>query len=217
MISVIIVTHNSAACVGSCLDEIASSLPDAERLVVDNASTDLSRAVAEHHGAKVTPLDKNLGFGRACNVGAGQAAHEHILFLNPDVAIGATDASLLEDLLQARDFGLNVPASTSCQFMLRERSWINETMSLSLRALRPRELPKRVPSPRAGRAPWVSGAALLVRKAEFLSVGGFDARYFLYYEDRDLSWKYRQRGLPMRTTSALVADHAGGGSSEAER
>ncbi len=214
MISVIVVTHNSAACVGSCLDAIASSLPDAERLVVDNASTDSSCAVAEHHGAKVTRLDKNLGFGRACNVGARQAIHEHILFLNPDVAIGTADARLLENLLQTPDFGLNVPVSPNCRFMLTERPWISETLSLSLRALRPRELPKRVPSPRAGRAPWVSGAALLVRKAEFLNVGGFDTRYFLYYEDRDLSWKYRQHGLPMRATSALVADHVGGGSSE---
>jgi len=61
---------------------------------------------------------------------------------------------------------------------------------------------------------WASGAALLVRRAEFLSIGGFDDRYFLYYEDRDLSWKYRQRDLPLRTTPALVADHVGGGSSE---
>lgn len=214
MISAILVTHNSAACVGSCIDAIASALPGAETLVVDNASTDSSRAVAELHGARVISLDKNLGFGRACNIGARQAWHEHLLFLNPDVVIGSADARLLEDLLQTPDFGLNVPVSTRCQFMLTERSWIHETLSLSLRALRPRELPKHVPSPRAGRAPWVSGAALLVRKAEFLSVGGFDARYFLYYEDRDLSWKYRRHGLPLRATSALVADHAGGGSSE---
>ena len=73
MISVVIVTYNSEACVGACIDALASSLPDAEILVIDNASTDDSRAVAARHGTTVVELPENVGFGRACNVGAGRA------------------------------------------------------------------------------------------------------------------------------------------------
>jgi glycosyltransferase involved in cell wall biosynthesis len=214
MLSVVIVTYNSEACVGPCLDALARWLPDAERLVVDNASADASRSIAESHGATVIGLPRNLGFGRACNIGAERAQHEHVLFLNPDVAIGWADADRLKHLMAAPAFGLLAPTSTSTRFIFSESSWIRETLFLALRALRPRELPRKVVALHAGRPVWASGAALLVRRSEFLGIGGFDPHYFLYYEDRDLSWRYRQRGLPVRTSSAIVADHVGGGSSE---
>ena len=57
-------------------------------------------------------------------------------------------------------------------------------------------------------------AMLLVSRDEFLHVGGFDPRFFLYYEDRDLSRRYRNAGLPIRTTNTILGRHAGGGSSE---
>lgn len=214
MISIVIVTHNSEACVSTCLKAVATLLPDAERLVVDNASTDGSRAAAERQGATVVGLDKNLGFGRACNIGARRARHDHILFLNPDVVIRSADVTGLHALIGESHLGLIVPTSTTAQFIFAERPWVRETLYLILKTLRPRELPRSAPSSHAGRTVWASGAALLIRKAEFLGIGGFDSRYFLYYEDRDLSWKYRERGLPLRPTSALVADHVGGSSSE---
>jgi N-acetylglucosaminyl-diphospho-decaprenol L-rhamnosyltransferase len=216
MLSVVIVTYNSESCVGACLGAVARSLPDAERLVVDNASADASRTIAESHGATVIALEENLGFGRACNVGAQRAGHEHVLFLNPDVAICSASADRLLELTAAPAFGLLVPSSTSTSFIFSERSWTRETLFLALRALRPRELPSTARALHGGRPAWASGAALLVRRSEFLGIGGFDPRYFLYYEDRDLSWKYRQHGLPLGLTVALVADHVGGGSSEVD-
>jgi GT2 family glycosyltransferase len=214
MLSAVIVTYNSEACVASCIAAFARWLPGAEILVVDNASTDASRAVAEAHGATVVGLERNLGFGRACNVGARQAAHEHLLFLNPDLAICEADPQALAELLAAPVLGLAVPTSQASTFLYPERSCKRETLFLALRALRPRELPGRTERSGATGVVWASGAALLLRRSEFLDVGGFDPSYFLYYEDRDLSWRYRRRGLPIRTTPALVADHVGGGSSE---
>jgi GT2 family glycosyltransferase len=54
---------------------------------------------------------------------------------------------------------------------------------------------------------------LLARRAEFLRLGGFDRRFFLYYEDRDLAARYRQAELPIRITTALEGAHAESGSS----
>jgi N-acetylglucosaminyl-diphospho-decaprenol L-rhamnosyltransferase len=212
MISVVVVTHNSQGCVGPCIDAVARWLPSAERIVIDNASTDDSRAVASRHGATVVELSENVGFGRACNVGVSRAREEHVLFLNPDVTIAAVDARKLADLLEVAPLGLVVPSSTS-RFTFAERSWMREAASLTLGGLRPRELPVRDPR-RGGRAEWASGAALLVRVSEFLEVGTFDARYFMYFEDRDLSRRYRRAGLPVRTTAAVIAGHSLGGSSE---
>src|SRR5271167_2648136 len=91
MLSVVIVTFNSAGCVGMCLDAVGRWLPGAETLVIDNASVDATRSIAEHHGARVVELQENLGFGRACNVGADRTELGHILFLNPDVGIRTAD------------------------------------------------------------------------------------------------------------------------------
>jgi GT2 family glycosyltransferase len=54
---------------------------------------------------------------------------------------------------------------------------------------------------------------LLIDRREFLTLGGFDERFFLYYEDRELSRRYRTAGLPIRTTEALTGRHEGGASS----
>jgi hypothetical protein len=54
---------------------------------------------------------------------------------------------------------------------------------------------------------------LLVARDEFLTLGGFDSRFFLYYEDRDLSRRYRESGFPVGTTGALCGTHEGGASS----
>ncbi len=213
MISVVMVTYNSEACVGACIDALAEWLPDAERLVIDNASTDGSRTVAERHGATVVALAENIGFGRACNVGARRAKHDYVLFLNPDVTVRGVDRSALVELFGAASFGLIVPAATST-FMFSERRWAQEMLSLTLGALRPRELPRSSPARGDGSAVWASGAVLLVRVSEFLELGGFDARYFMYFEDRELSWRYRRSGLPVGATPALVADHLEGRSSD---
>jgi GT2 family glycosyltransferase len=82
--------------------------------------------------------------------------------------------------------------------------------------LRPRELPvlpKRV-KPQDGW--WPPGALLLVAKSEFTRVGGFDPRFFLYYEDQDLARRYRAAGLPVRSTRAVRARHQRGQSSTGE-
>jgi GT2 family glycosyltransferase len=214
MISVVIVTYNSESCVGVCLGALAQWLPSAEILVVDNASMDTTRTIAECRGTTIVQLNENIGFGRACNIGAHRAEHNHILFLNPDVVIQSVEWDGLGQLLESAYLGLVVPISTSGRFMFAELSWASEALSLTLGTLLPRELPRPLRSRRSSRALWASGAALLVRRSEFLEVGGFDPRYFLYYEDRDLSWRYRESGLPVCTSPALVADHLGGGSTE---
>ncbi len=214
MISVVIVTFNSAACIGMCLDAVGRSLPGAEKVVIDNASIDATRSTAEDHGARIVELHENIGFGRACNLGADRTERDHILFLNPDVDLLSVDIDALRRLVGAVDLGLIVPSSSASRFAFGERSWRREALSLTLGTLRPRELPQHSPAPRSGQAVWASGAALLVRRSEFVAVGGFDRSYFMYYEDRELSSRYRKAGLSVRVTPAVVADHVGGGSSD---
>jgi GT2 family glycosyltransferase len=57
---------------------------------------------------------------------------------------------------------------------------------------------------------------LLVSQPEFLELGGFDPRFFLYYEDRDLSRRYRDANLPIHTTEAIRGRHTPGTSSASD-
>ena len=61
----------------------------------------------------------------------------------------------------------------------------------------------------------MSGALLLTARGEFLELGGFDERLFLYYEDQELSRRYSKHGLPLSVTQAISASHLRGGSSGA--
>jgi GT2 family glycosyltransferase len=63
----------------------------------------------------------------------------------------------------------------------------------------------------------VGGAVFLVAVEEFQSLGGFDERFFMYYEDTDLTQRYLQHGLPLRSSPALLASHLGGASAPAPR
>jgi GT2 family glycosyltransferase len=64
---------------------------------------------------------------------------------------------------------------------------------------------------------WVSGACMLVRRNAFDAVNGFDARYFMYWEDADLCRRLRARGHEVRYAPAASAVHQVGHSSRTAR
>jgi N-acetylglucosaminyl-diphospho-decaprenol L-rhamnosyltransferase len=222
MISAVVVTHESASCVGKCLASLREHLPDAELVVVDNASNDESAQLARSSGARVIELPRNVGFGRGCNAGVAATSGEHVLFVNPDVTLVSVRQEELEELLASRPFGL-VPGrlvdSTGAvrrERRLPEPSFLADFLTHTVGMLRPRglRLPKR-PS-RDSSDGWASAALLLAARDEFERVGGFDPRFFLYYEDRDLCARYRTEDLPLRATDAIVGVHVGGGSSDGD-
>jgi N-acetylglucosaminyl-diphospho-decaprenol L-rhamnosyltransferase len=215
-ISAVVVTYDSAACVSRCLASVRDALPDAELVVVDNGSQDDTvgtvRAATPH--VRVIEKNENVGFGRACNTGAKAARGSHVLFINPDSVLAQVDRSRLEGLLTAQPFGLVAPALDGEGDRRRaENSWPAEYFAHTLETLRPREWRARSRPYDHAKAAWVSGAILLVSREEFIGLGGFDPRFFLYYEDRDLSRRYRDAGLPVRTTDAIRGRHAAGSSS----
>jgi N-acetylglucosaminyl-diphospho-decaprenol L-rhamnosyltransferase len=219
MLSVVIVTYDSATCIGGCLASVRAALPEAEVVVVDNASRDdtasETRAVAPR--ARVIETGENVGFGRACNAGAEAAGGSHVLFLNPDVVVTAVDRERLHELLDTRPFGLLAPTfEGEGDQRQAENSWANEYVAYTFATLRPSEWRPRVWRFRGTKARWVSGAMLLVSRDEFLGLGGFDPRFFLYYEDRDLSHRYRDANLPIRTTGAIRGRHTRSSSSASD-
>jgi len=216
-LSVIIVAYNSSATLARGCRAAARLLPDAELIVVDNASEDDTREIAAQLGVVVVENPTNVGFGRACNRGAANAHGSHLLFMNPDVELTDVDRPVLDRLNSNMPFGLLAPElhGATAGGSLGEH-WLRDLLRHGLGPLRPRELPAFTRKRARPADWWPVGAMLLVRKDEFTALGGFDPRYFLYYEDRDLARRYRARGMPASVIDSLRGTHQRGTSSEGQ-
>lgn len=202
-VSVVFVTYNSA----SVIDDALRSLPEGvQTIVVDNASSDDTLKVVKAQGAEIVHLSDNVGFGNACNVGAQQANHEFLLFLNPDAVL---QTGALEALVAAADkhpkcAALNprILRSDGSQFFRVRSHLFPETRRLR------RETPNQDRQIKV-----LSGAAVLIRRQVFADVGGFDPNIFLYCEDDDLGLRFSNAGWQVRYVHDAVVVHQGNQSS----
>ncbi|MFG1397217.1 glycosyltransferase family 2 protein [Roseixanthobacter pseudopolyaromaticivorans] len=204
-VSVILVSYNSGAVIGRA---IASVPEGCEVIVVDNASprgTGFMDGLARP--ARLIALPRNLGFGTACNEGARAARGEYVFFLNPDAALAP---GALERLVAAeRAYG---PAIIMPSILgdtgrpMRKEGSILEPVARGAR-LKAEEI--------AGDycTRFVHGAAFLMKRQEFLDLGGFDEQIFLYHEDDDLALRALARDLPIVVVPGAQVSHSGGKSS----
>ncbi|HXQ00372.1 MAG TPA: glycosyltransferase family 2 protein [Solirubrobacteraceae bacterium] len=221
-ITTIIVTYNSATVLRPCVDSLRDHIKPARILVVDNASKDESIEVARALDADVIANEANLGYGAGCNLGARYATTPLLMFVNPDVCIASVDCMVLSKLAIRNPFGLVAPRALLEGDGRRQAlslrcgvPWPCDIVREALGPLMPPEVRERIRSPSGviGGYRWLSGALLLCDREEFLGLGGFDERLFLYYEDRELSLKYSRSGLPLSVTDGITGCHAWGGSS----
>ncbi|MGI9475485.1 MAG: glycosyltransferase family 2 protein [Hyphomicrobiaceae bacterium] len=202
-VSVVVVTYNSASIV---LDAVHSIDPRAEIIVVDNDSTD--ETIERLRGAKVRVIrnDRNVGFGRACNIGAAQCARPFLFFLNPDARL-RPDA--LDRLIRAA-LSRPVYAAFNPRILTPDGHQFQRKMSRLL----PPELNAKLRAPlcRDQDVEMLSGAALFCRRDAFEVIGGFDEKIFLFCEDDDLSLRFRQIGMSLGYVHDAIVEHVGGAS-----
>ena len=234
-LDVVIVNWNSGPHLAACLEAIAASPADVARIariiVVDNASSDASAKLDGFQGR--LPLDiianaENRGFGAACNQGAAAGSAEAILFLNPDVRIrpGALAQSL--DYLvadRAQPIGAlgirltdeNGVAQRCCARFPTPWRFIGQALRLD------RLMPSLV-APHfmlefdhltTREVDQVMGAFLMMPRARFSQLGGFDERFFVYFEDVDLCLRARQGGASVTHYAEPCAVHEGQGTTRA--
>jgi N-acetylglucosaminyl-diphospho-decaprenol L-rhamnosyltransferase len=221
-VSAVVVTYNSAHCIEECLRSLVTVVAPDELIVVDNASVDESLVAVRRAApdAVVIESSANIGFGRACNLGVARARGDHVLFVNPDVVVTRADLAALRAALSVSVLGQLVPLLSSAQGAAAEhqifpyRGWRRIVRERTLSLLRPREARHIARPARSAKNAWAAAALLVVSRREFLDLGGFDDRYFLYAEDVDLSRRYRERGLSLRLTGAIVGHHVGAASSD---
>jgi N-acetylglucosaminyl-diphospho-decaprenol L-rhamnosyltransferase len=221
-ITAIIVSYNSSAVLADCIRALSATLSPARILVVDNSSVDGSAVIAQKCGADIIVNSSNLGYGAACNVGAKTVTTDLMIFVNPDVCITAIDDLELSRIAAKKPLGLVAPrtlneglAEDVAPSTRRASPWPISVVREAVGPLIPRKLTdwiRAVDYVKSGKF-WLSGAVLLCARSEFMRLGGFDERLFLYYEDRELSLQYARRGLPLSITDAIAGRHSWGGSS----
>jgi N-acetylglucosaminyl-diphospho-decaprenol L-rhamnosyltransferase len=229
-VTIVIVSFNTRVELESCLASLAAHPPATphEVVVVDNASTDgtASAVRTAWPGVRLIEAGRNLGFAAANNVGIRSTESEFVLLLNSDTVVpaGAIDALVLavesEPGIGAAGPRIVDPAGRaelSFGAMIGPFAELRQKVLVRLHA-------RRVPIvsgfvERATRRPrypdWVSGACLLVRRADALSAGLLDERYFLYAEDVDFCAALRGLGRRILFTPDVEIVHLKGASGRA--
>lgn len=204
LVTVVTVAYNSF----DVLPDMAQSLPDGcPLIVVDNGPNDGLRDWAHKAGHHLMLPEENLGFGRACNLGAAAARTEFLLFLNPDARLTKDALPRLLDAArrnpQAPAFGPTFEDASGAPYKVRPSKILKRGL-FAPRYFQPTSETK-VPS--------LNGAGMLVRRAAFESIGGFDDNIFLFFEDDDISLSLSKQVGPLIYVPEAQVHHAIGGSS----
>lgn len=193
----ITVTHNSAEALRRCWSGFDRTFA---WVVVDNASTDGSAALAESLGATVIQ-QANVGFSRANNRALERVASDYVVFVNPDVVVDPCTLPALEAL--AARGALVAPQLTfpdgSDQPNARGLPFVVDKLAHRGVRLPSARLASYTPPGRSTPYPvdWVMGAAVAGATDTFRRLGGWDGRYFIYHEDHELGLRAWSRGVPM--------------------
>jgi N-acetylglucosaminyl-diphospho-decaprenol L-rhamnosyltransferase len=175
-------------------------------IVVDNASHDGSGELARDAGCHVVRKSR-CGYGEAINAGARHARGDFFAVLNPDIRFLAPDtvARLAHHFMHAQ-VGLVAPALQLLDGRLQDSARRTPTpLNLIFRRWIGDE---RGWVRRGGDVEWTVGAFWLVRRTAWARVGGFDERYFLYFDDVDLCHRVRAAGFSVRFDPTVRAVHA---------
>ena len=214
MVSVVVVNYNGCEGLLRCLKSLfIDGYPHKEILVVDNASTDGSRAMLENLMAssdcQVNLLwsDRNLGYAGAVNLAMRSAAGCYLAILNMDVEV---DAGWLEPLVAFLDAHPNVAAVNPLIALASHESINAAGQDIHITGLgfnkglgRPLAEAGRNAFPISG----IQGGAFVVRRSILELTGGMDARGFLYHEDVNLSWLLRLMGLELYCVPESLVRH----------
>lgn len=224
-VGVVVVTYSPAETLDRFLDTLghATTRP-VEIVVADNGSTDGSpQRAATRRNVALIRTGSNVGYGAAANrgVAALSDAVGWVIIANPDVewAPGAVDellaatkrwesAGSLGPMIMEPDGSLYPSARRLPSIPMGIGHavfgwiWPSNPWTAGYRQ------DGVEPTERA--AEWLSGSCLLVRRSAFEAVGGFDERYFMYFEDVDLGDRLSQQGwLNVYVPTASVTHHQG--------
>jgi GT2 family glycosyltransferase len=220
-VAIVIVTYNSAAEIGGCLDALAET--GAEILVIDNASADSTRDEVVARKIRLIANRTNAGFAAALNQGVRGTTAPLILSLNPDAHLvrgldamaaffeqpgnGAVGGLLIgEDGAPQTGFmarNLPAPAALIFEVLGINRLWPGNRVNWHYRCL-------GVDTMSVSPVDQPPGAFLMFSRAAWETVGGFDERFRpIWFEDVDFCARIKSAGYRAWYQPLSVAKHTG--------
>ncbi|WP_170005752.1 glycosyltransferase family 2 protein [Marinobacter guineae] len=227
MLDIIVVNWNAGPQLKTCVDSVTQFGGDyvGKIIVVDNGSIDGSETSVEGMpNVTLIRAGENLGFGKACNLGAKDADSDYLLFLNPDAALFEGTLRKVVNFMQApanQVVGIcgaqlieeSGKVSRSCARFPSVTGFLAHAVGLD----------RIFPGLGNSMAEWdhladrkvdqVIGAFFFVRRRLFEQLQGFDERFFVYFEEVDFSYRARLAGWQSFYLADAQAFHAGGGTS----
>ena len=233
-IAIVVVNFNTSPLTRGCIETAAADLAARSwsAIVVDNASSDGGPAALQGlPRTTVIANQRNVGFGAAINQAARTTGARLLWLLNPDCEVQPGAFAALEATLQrhpecaiAAPQLLNADGSVQASARGEPSAWTGlfGRNTLLTRFFPSSEVARRnLPAAdlvasgvESAPVDWVMGASMLVRREPFDVVGGFDERYFLYWEDADLCRRLRERGWTTRYVPRARVRHSGGASAK---
>jgi hypothetical protein len=233
-LDIVIVNWNGGNKLFECLDSIQHATADpsfrlGKCIVVDNASTDgsVEQVKATDLLLELILNTENKGFGFASNQGSKCGNSKYILFLNPDVRLFPDSLSKSIAFLESHNeiqigvLGIQMidqngaihrnvarfpsPVSLFNQMLGVDRLWPSQFSSHFMTDWP--HMDSRV-------VDQVPGSFFLVRRSLFSDLGGFDERFFMYFEDLDFAYRAHQLGWVNYYLSSVQAFHYGGGTTD---
>ena len=221
-IAIVILNWNGAAMMRRYLPTVVKfSCDEAPLYVADNASTDdsLQLLEADFPGCNVIKLDKNWGFADGYNKALARIEAEYYLLLNSDIEVTRHWLKPLVEFMDAH------PEAAACQPKLLS---LNDRGSFEYAGAcggfidkygypfcrgRIFDTLERDNGQYDSRQEifWATGAALMVRSADYWRAGGLDGRFFAHNEEIDLCWRLRLLGRKIYCIPESVVYHLGGG------
>ncbi len=222
-VTAIIVTYESSDTVGHTMDAMQEAHVGGlvNVIIVDNASTDgTADYIAKNYPwALLIRSNKNLGYGRGCNLAFQKVTTPYVLILNPDAVIEPTALQTLVDFMTMNNqVGITAPAIVEGEKNLQSAGLMTTPSTLLKTACGYRQaMPESqpiIPNNSPFQTSWVCGAIMLIRTDLFQRAGGFDPRFFLYFEETDLCRRATQLGQEIWAVGEAVTEHIGGASAK---
>ena len=211
-LSVVIVNYNVKYFLEQCLNSLEQAVQEVEHeiIIVDNASNDGSANY-------ITPLfpnvkwinnKENLGFSRANNIAFEHVRGEYVLMLNPDTIVTrdsiAKSVAFMDENPEAGAVGVKM-LNKDGNFALESRRgivtpWVSICKAIGFSKRFPKSrlfghyYMSYLPEDEACSIEMVSGAFMLLRCSKLREIGFLDEKFFMYWEDSDLSYRMLKSG-----------------------
>jgi GT2 family glycosyltransferase len=212
-VSIIILNYDGLAYLKDCLASLrAQTYPNFKIIVCDNASKDGSVEFLTKNSSDITLIrnQRNLGFAKGNNIAINYALKQgtdYIFLLNNDTELEPHALTKLVETAESdRSFGIAGPLLLD----LKDKKTVQEVgMSIDKFGF---PMQKKGSKQAVSEVFFVSGCAMLMKRAVLQTVGAFDDDYFMFAEDLDLCWRAQLAGYKIVVNQASRIYHASGGS-----